>query len=260
MTGLAAANARPAAAHQQPLIWNPNGNNAEQYPAFGQQPGQQSPSHIPQQAPIPMYNQPIFPQTEQFPTPAQQPGQQSSYWPQTGQPSAPAPQSAPIPYPGQPSPLGQQVQSAPMFNPQAPIQQTISNLDISQMNEQQISQAAISITQRLNTMGVEMKQMFFERDEVVDDLIRALVAQHHILLLGPPGTAKTLLAKELTDRITGARLFSWQLSRAGDPSEILGPYSVQAMSQDKFKRVLDGKAADAEIVYFDEINFKGLLA
>ena len=152
----------------------------------------------------------------------------------------------------------QQIQQTPVFNPQVqnsqiqPVYQQPS-LDIAQMNKQQTDQAIASVIKRLNAISAEMKRFIYERDDVIDDIIRALVAQHHVLLLGPPGTAKTFLAKEITSRITGARLFSWLLNKSSDPSEILGPISLKSMEQDKFKRILDGKIADCEVCYLDEI-------
>lgn len=119
---------------------------------------------------------------------------------------------------------------------------------------------AILVSQTMRSIASEMKAMFLERDEIIDDMFLALIAGHHVLLLGPPGTGKSFLTNEFTKRIDNSRIFEWLLNRTSDPSEILGPISIKNMERDKFVRILDNKIGDCEVAFLDEINIKGLLA
>ena len=49
----------------------------------------------------------------------------------------------------------------------------------------------------LATVRRELKQRFVERDEIVDGLLIALLARQHVLLIGPPGSAKSMLARDV---------------------------------------------------------------
>ena len=72
-------------------------------------------------------------------------------------------------------------------------------------------------------------------------------------MLGRPGTGKSAIANSLCERITGGKFFSWLLNRTSDPSEILGPFSLKAMEEDKFLRKTTGKLPECNIAFIDEI-------
>lgn len=106
---------------------------------------------------------------------------------------------------------------------------------------------------KLKNISEELKEIFVERDNVIDNSIKALVTGQTVLLIGPPGTAKSALTTELCRRIEDGRYFSWLLNRTSDPAEILGPFSIREMENDKFTRVTKSKLPEAEIVFLDEI-------
>ena len=109
------------------------------------------------------------------------------------------------------------------------------------------------IVDKLDNISNELKNMFVERENVIDNSIKALITGQTVLLIGPPGTAKSALTNELCDRINNGNYFSWLLNRTSDPSEILGPFSIKEMEKDKFLRVTTNKLPEAEIVFLDEI-------
>lgn len=98
----------------------------------------------------------------------------------------------------------------------------------------------------------ELNAVFLEREEVVRGLLVGLLARQHVLLLGPPGTAKSALVENLCDRI-GGTYFRWLLSRTSTPEELFGPISLRALEQDKYERVTTGKLPEAHIAFLDEI-------
>ena len=107
--------------------------------------------------------------------------------------------------------------------------------------------------QKLKSVREELKQMFLERSELIDGALAALLSSHHLLIIGPPGTAKSMLADELCRRIEGANYFQWLLTRFTTPEEIFGAVSLKALEQDDYRRVTSRKLPDAHIAFLDEI-------
>src|SRR5690606_32312786 len=95
--------------------------------------------------------------------------------------------------------------------------------------------------------------IFVERNEVIEGALAALIARQHVLLLGPPGTAKSMLADELCRRIEGARYFQWLLTKFTTPDEVFGAVSLRALEQDEYRRVTTDKLPEAHVAFLDEV-------
>lgn len=106
---------------------------------------------------------------------------------------------------------------------------------------------------KMQQISVEMNQLFVERDELIKLMMLAITTGTNLLMLGPPGTAKSAITYELCGRIENAKYFQWMLNKTSDPSEILGPFSVKEMENDKFMRITTGKLPEAHIAFMDEV-------
>ncbi|MEW6775013.1 MAG: AAA family ATPase [Bdellovibrionota bacterium] len=105
----------------------------------------------------------------------------------------------------------------------------------------------------IQTIRQELHNTFVERDDVVDGTLAALLAREHVLFIGPPGTAKSMLAEELCRRIQGASYFEWLLTKFSTPEEIFGPISLKALENDEFVRITKDKLPEAHVSFLDEI-------
>lgn len=106
---------------------------------------------------------------------------------------------------------------------------------------------------KISAIRKELNDLFVERDAAIDCALYALVSEQSFLMLGQPGTGKSALTYELCSRIDNGSYFQWMLNKTSDPSELLGPYSIKEMENDKFMRVTTGKLPEANIVFVDEI-------
>ena len=107
--------------------------------------------------------------------------------------------------------------------------------------------------EKLKKIREELKQTFLERGDLIDGALAALLSAQHLLIIGPPGTAKSMLADELCRRIEGASYFQWLLTRFTTPEEIFGAVSLKALEQDDYRRVTSRKLPEAHIAFLDEI-------
>lgn len=110
----------------------------------------------------------------------------------------------------------------------------------------------MSLAQPFLAMEQELNQAHLERPDVIRSLLVALLARQHVVLLGPPGTGKSRLVRDVCERIVG-HFFEWQLTRMSTPEELFGPISLQGLQQDHYRRIATGKLPDADIAYLDEI-------
>jgi MoxR-like ATPase len=99
----------------------------------------------------------------------------------------------------------------------------------------------------------ELRSRLFERDEVIEGALCALLTGNHMLIIGPPGTAKSQLVHEVCKRIDGARYFQWLLTKFTTPEEIFGAVSLKGLENDEYRRVIYGKIPEAHIAFLDEV-------
>jgi MoxR-like ATPase len=88
--------------------------------------------------------------------------------------------------------------------------------------------------------------------DMVRGAVLSLLSGEHILLIGPPGTAKTLLASTLTDTIYGAKSYKYLLTKYTEFAELFGALDINALSQGQYKRNWSG-IIYSHIVFLDEI-------
>src|SRR6201981_1023432 len=99
----------------------------------------------------------------------------------------------------------------------------------------------------------KLNHQFLERAELIDGALCALLSASHVLVIGPPGTAKSMLADELCRRVEGATYFQWLLTKFSTPEEIFGAVSLRSLERDDYRRVTDHKLPEAHVAFLDEI-------
>ena len=109
---------------------------------------------------------------------------------------------------------------------------------------------------KIGEISKSMNLIFPERKSLIQGALTALLAKEHVLVLGPPGTAKSMFARVFADAVAGGSYFELLLTKFTTVEEVFGPISFIQLKNDKYVRLLNGYAADARIVVLDEI-FKG---
>lgn len=104
---------------------------------------------------------------------------------------------------------------------------------------------------RFDAIRRELEQKFLAKEEIIRLMLVAAIAGEHMVLIGPPGTAKSALIRAFA-RLIDARYFEYLLTRFSEPNELFGPVDIQSFRQGAYRRVTTGMLPEAEIVFLDE--------
>lgn len=102
-----------------------------------------------------------------------------------------------------------------------------------------------------------LKHEFVEKHQVIDLMLLSAIAREHLLLVGPPGTAKSELIKRFV-LLLGAKkdsgdLFEYLLTRFTEPNELFGPVNIHAFQQGTFTRNIERALPQARVAFLDEV-------
>ena len=106
---------------------------------------------------------------------------------------------------------------------------------------------------RLRREVVEpLKRRFVDRDEIVDLIALAVTAGEHLILHGPPGTAKSALIRQFAGAVRGT-YFEYLLTRFSEPNEVFGPIDLVRLREGTVATVTNGMLPQAEFIFLDEL-------
>jgi hypothetical protein len=94
------------------------------------------------------------------------------------------------------------------------------------------------------------------REDEVAAVFAASIAGVPAVLIGEPGTAKSLMIRMINEGCTTKRFFDYLMNSYTQPDELFGAPKIQQLMEGKFERDIEGKLPEAEFAFLDEI-FRG---
>lgn len=108
---------------------------------------------------------------------------------------------------------------------------------------------------KIDRFRTSLGRFFVDKQHLIDLMVVAAVAQEPLLLVGPPGTAKSDLILKFKDALGIAEneYFEYMLTRFSEPSEIIGPIDINELRDGRYIRREKGKLPTAKMAFLDEI-------
>jgi MoxR-like ATPase len=98
----------------------------------------------------------------------------------------------------------------------------------------------------------QMNAQFLDKQEIIRLMTISAIAGEHMVIVGPPGTAKSAMI-DMFAKLIDAKYFEYLLTRFTEPNELFGPVDIRAFREGTYTRKTETMLPEAEIVFLDEI-------
>ena len=97
-----------------------------------------------------------------------------------------------------------------------------------------------------------LKDQFVGKDDIIDLMGICLAGRENLFLLGPPGTAKSAMVRELSKLLNG-KTFEYLLTRFTEPNELFGPFDIRKLREGDLVTNTEGMLPEANLIFLDEL-------
>ena len=108
------------------------------------------------------------------------------------------------------------------------------------------------LVDNLNAVLNELKQTFVGKDDIIDLMGICLAGRENLFLLGPPGTAKSAMVRQLSKLLKG-KSFEYLLTRFTEPNELFGPFDIRKLREGDLVTNTEGMLPEASLIFLDEL-------
>ncbi len=109
-----------------------------------------------------------------------------------------------------------------------------------------------ALVDNLNAVLQELKQTFIGKDDIIDLMGICLTGRENLFLLGPPGTAKSAMVRQLSTLLKG-KSFEYLLTRFTEPNELFGPFDIRKLREGDLVTNTEGMLPEASLIFLDEL-------
>ena len=129
-----------------------------------------------------------------------------------------------------------------------------------QSDWQRVNHVAKTVSDRLKKLVQKASESFEQRDREANAIVAGLASGVSVVLLGPPGTAKSALIRQIAFlcglNSGSGNYFEYLLTNHTMPEELFGGVDLKSLSEGKLTRITKNKLPEAEIAFLDEL-FRG---
>jgi len=109
------------------------------------------------------------------------------------------------------------------------------------------------VKKKISKLVEALNHGLVERTTEIKLSLIALLAQENIILIGPPGTAKSEISRRISQVVKDTDYYEYLLTKFTTPEEIFGPLSIKELKEGVFKRNTKGYLPSSGVVFLDEI-------